>query len=122
MNKDWLKPRIEASRKGGLANAKKHRYKGEYLSLRQISEKYKISLVLLKGRIKDGWHIKLAIETPKKTARLYTYNGLSKTLLDWSKELKINLSTLKERLQSGWGHTEAFGTKVSKTNRKRIIK
>lgn len=49
----------------GKGSHKLHEYNGEYLTLRQISEKYNKSYDLIRKRISKGWSIYEAVDIPK---------------------------------------------------------
>jgi hypothetical protein len=96
-------------------------YKGEGLSLKQISAKYNIDYNLLRSRIKEKWPLTLAINTPKQNISNHTFNGETKTLKEWAKDVRINYYTLRHRIyEYNWSIeralTEPVHTEFRKNN------
>ena len=86
------------SRRGNL-------YNGEYLTKRELSEKYNISLDVIKGRLDKGWNIEETMETPllnhRKDIQLYKYNNKYYCIAELAKILGLKRTTLQYRIKNG---------------------
>lgn len=79
-------------------------YKGERLTLSEISRKYNINIVTLSDRLKAGLTVDEALNKPVIKCGgylLYTYKGETKMLGDWCKEYNINYQNAWRKLKRG---------------------
>lgn len=74
-------------------------YRGKTKTMTEWADTTGIELHVLFGRLKRGWSIESALETPiKPTRRLITFNGETKTLSAWADYVGITPASLNERL------------------------
>lgn len=98
-------------------------YRGELLTFRQISDKYGVSEITVRRRVKSGMPIDLAIETPSasnhsgRPIKLFEHNGESLSIKDWAKKTSINPITLRRRMQEGLSLKEAIEKPVRQKSR-----
>lgn len=83
----------------------KYLYNGEYLTKRELSDKYNISLHAIIGRLNRGWSIEETMETPllnyKKNIQLYKYNNKYYCIAELARILGLKRTTLQYRIKHG---------------------
>jgi len=94
-------------------------YGGEQLTYSQAARKYGIGYFQLRGRLRNGWSVKDAIEKPKwptgaHSAKHITFNGVTKTRIQWSVSLGGSHSLVCQRIRAGWSIEKAVLTKPRK--------
>lgn len=67
----WVTMQIQGD---NTKNSIYYTYKGEKLTIRQLSNKYNIPEPFLRGRMEHGWDVKEAIETPKLANQFAEYS------------------------------------------------
>lgn len=95
----------------GKASSKKYEYNGKLYTMSELSEMSGICDITLLDRIRKGWSIKSAVETPVISPKLYEYNGKKYTIKELAKKVGIRLTTLYTRLSRNWPLEEALGIK-----------
>jgi len=81
---------------------KRYDYNGEQLTVKEISQRTKISESKIRYRLKQGYPITGKVEEK------YSYDGQELTLTEWSKLLGITKSTLVLRLRYGMSYDKVF--------------
>jgi len=98
----WTTPSVQSNNK---RNTQKYNYKGEELSLPQISKLMGISASSLRSRIIDyGWSEEKAFSTPAKKKLeipLITFNGVTRDALEWGKIMNLDRRTIRKRILKG---------------------
>lgn len=83
----------------------KYLYKGEELTLGEISKKYNIDVKFLRARIKLGWSIDEAMSLPKQKMRKeitrYKYDNDYYCIAELAKILGLKRTTLQYRIANG---------------------
>ena len=94
-------------------------YKGEDISLAEVSRKYNFPYKLLDRRYNKGWSIEKILSTPIRKIRnnLYTFNGKTQNIMDWARELDTYYQTLLHRLKHGWSIESTFTTPIRKRSK-----
>lgn len=100
----------------GLQEYIGYKYKEEtFVTLQEVSDRFGISYTTLHSRLRSGWSIERAIETPVRfqNSRKVVYKGKTyKNLPELCKELHIHLSTVRSRLKSGMTLDDAVVVKT----------
>lgn len=92
-------------------------YNGKTQTLTQWEKETGIRRQTIDDRIKSGWSVKDALNTPveKHLSRLLTYNGKTQTLAQWSRETGIKRTTISRRIDTyAWSVEKALTTHVTK--------
>lgn len=84
-------------------------YKGKIDTVANLARENNIDCRVLRDRIKNGWSIKKAIETPLQK-HIYKYKDISGTPYQIAKRLKLDKRLLAERLRNGWAIEKAVET------------
>lgn len=115
---EYLKPRV-------LKHEISVEIDGVTKRLSEISKEYNILHVLLYSRIKKGWNIWDAINTPsnkgnssKRKSKKWLYKNELLTLNELAEKYNIKRATLEYRLKIGWPIEAAIETNVSFNNKK----
>ena len=89
-------------------------YKGKTQSIRAWAKELQLHPQTLYSRIRSGWSVVDAFETPTRTYithfGLIEYNGKVQALAEWIRELGLCKELIRSRLQHGWTAAEAFET------------
>lgn len=75
-------------------------YNGKQYTLTQLANVANISKATMFTRLKNGWDIKAAVETPLKRYDVFEYNGNRYTISELAKLANIPLRTMKARIYS----------------------
>lgn len=73
-------------------------YKGETKCLSEWAKKFNMCDSTLYNRLKRGYTIERALETPLKRPKVYEVNGECHTCREWATILNINYGTLKDKI------------------------
>lgn len=106
----WATP-IEQGR--NTSRVVRYEYRGDYMTVREFSEKYNLPIYAFKSRLQTGWSIERAIETPyvkSKAGELLTAHGMSMTLSQWAQHLGMRVGTLHMRIRAGWPIEQALSS------------
>lgn len=102
---------IQANNK---TDTKRHLVNGEYLTLREASEKYNIPYKRLKGLHDRGIELQEALVYKPVIGKQFTYNGETHNLTEWAKLYNINPITLHGRVyRYGWDIGKALTTPIA---------
>lgn len=102
---------IQANNK---TDTKRHLVNGEYLTIRETSEKYGVDYKRLKGLHDKGMEIQEAITHQTIIGNQYTYKGESHNLTEWARIYNIKPITLHARVvRYGWDLEKALTTPIS---------
>lgn len=80
-------------------------YQGETRCLAEWAEHVSLPTSTIAYRLKHGWSVADALETPLRTLRLYTpitFEGKTLPLKDWAPVVGIHHKTLYDRFRHGW--------------------
>lgn len=95
----WVDKYIQANNTS--ANSK-YNYRGENLTIREISNKYNCDYELLRRRVQgEKWDIERAILEERKTKHNITIDGITKTLSEWAREKGVARNTAYNRYNKG---------------------
>lgn len=83
-----------------------HEYKGKMYTLQELSKQYNIPVKTIENRIKLGWNLEDAVDTPILSShdigtKILTYNGISLSVTDWANIIGVDRSLLYNRLRYG---------------------
>lgn len=93
--------------------ARKYKFNGTELTLRDLSIKTNFPRQLIESRVKQGWSVEKAVNTKKRVARKFFLEGENLTLKELSEKYKINYYTLKKRIrQCKWPVRQAVFTPI----------
>lgn len=95
-------------------------YKGVTQTLTEWAEEYNISRPTLSTRIRQGWTIERALNTPTvehKVIQTHTIDGNTKTIKEWLIEYNRPRRTFLGRVRVGWTITDAIITPSQKKSR-----
>lgn len=110
----WVDSYAQANNK---TNTVRHEINGEYLTIREISEKYNFPYKLLKGRIDNKETVYQALYGDHDIGTKLKFNGETKTLIEWSRITGIKPITIHARLRRGWSVEDALTKPIRKSNR-----
>ena len=84
-------------------NIKIYTVNGFTNNLRQIAKHFNINYITLRNRLKYGWSIEDAVNTPikeqkEKEIKIYTVNGFTGTLKEIAEHFDVNYGTLRDRI------------------------
>lgn len=103
-------------------------YRGRTQSMADWAEELGISYTMIRQRLRLGWSVEDALETPSniykgpyKTARRLTLNGESHTVSEWSKILGMCIYTIQGRIRQGLPDSVVLQTKRRVVN-SRIVR
>ena len=85
-----------------------YRYKGEWHTLTELALQYNVNIKTLQSRMRCGWSVARAIETPSKPHRFYKYKGKLYSVVELAR-LHGDLSphAIQARLDSGMSVEDA---------------
>lgn len=92
-------------------------YKGELINLQQAEEKSEVHRNLIYNRLRWGWDVKDAIETPHFAKETINYKGIEKEVEEYAIEYGMTYQTLKKRLMRGWDVERALTQPLRKQNK-----
>ena len=88
-------------------------YNGETKTLQAWANQYGITSNTLYRRIRDGWPLNKAIETPSDDRFrpvMITHNGKTQSCRAWSLELGLTDNAVRNRIMRGWTEEQAVTT------------
>jgi lambda repressor-like predicted transcriptional regulator len=87
-------------------------YRGRTRNLQQWADEFGIKRSTLEQRLRTGWTIDKALETPvdNTPAIQLTHKGKTLTLAEWAKKTGLSYTILRTRLGKGWTTTEILET------------
>lgn len=102
------------------------KHDGKSLTLAEWASQRKLTQEAILARLKIGWSVADAIDTPKgkrrkrkvqrtREASKLSYNGESLTIKEWSERAGFSKDLIRGRLRSGWSIQDAL-TKPTDTN------
>jgi hypothetical protein len=77
-------------------------YKGETLTISELARKVNIAPTVLLRRLKIGWSVEKACETPIHKAATIVFNGEEMTMLKASRQYNVSQGLLRARVRLGW--------------------
>ena len=90
-------------------------YKGNWYKLSDLALMCNVNYCTLQSRIRCGWSVARAIETPSKGHKLYSYDGMLYTVTELAKiHGDISPNTMQMRLDSGMSVEQAVMTPKQK--------
>lgn len=105
LKKGWsVKDTLTVKSKDGKTFKLGFEYKGEYVTYAQLERENGLSDSTINKRLKSGWSLEQAIETPPNRTRgtLITYNGETLNLREWGERIGINSNTVSKYLKKGF--------------------
>lgn len=95
-------------------------YKGQTKTLAEWSEKFNMLGSTINERLRRGWPIEKALETPPEEHYIqYVYNGESKTMSEWASIYNLPYDIVKARLnQYHWPIEEVLNTPIGESKRR----
>ena len=121
IQKGWsVEDALTIKAEDGHSFIKGFEYKGRVVTFAQLEKEKGYSDSTITKRLKSGWSLEEAIETPLKIT-LFEFRGEAKTLRQWAQEYGINVDTVRQRMNnSGWSLEKALTTPSNK-NRGKLI-
>jgi len=88
--------------KGGKAPIL-YKYNNESKSLLEWSNIYNIPKYMIYYRLREGWDMEKALNTPvTRTTKKYTYQDKTTTLSGWASIIDMNVKTMQSYIKNGW--------------------
>lgn len=88
-------------------------FNGETHSIKEWGKIKSLSYSTINWRIKNGWSVEDALNTPAKVhdQRTIEVNGVTHTVHEWAEINDVGITTIYERLQRGWSEQDAVTLK-----------
>lgn len=97
----------------GGRRSTKIEHDGQIYTVTELERMYGLSKGTISRRLKDGWSLDKALNTPMHyRRRYYNYNGERLTMSELANKYGINYATLRDRLEHNWDLEKAVNTPV----------